>query len=465
MTASPYGTLVASPDAVIIDAQGNVWSIQNGQVVENGVPDPTTANVIALAYAFTVPFTTITPVVWQENASRLWWFGGSAGWSPAGGTATAPVSPSRDGTAITSGDPTPILDANSNIWTISNGQAVKNGVVDPTTANVIEMEYKGGYVWQENADQLWWSYGQASDGSTVWTPGMLPIARAWIGGDDNNASNPNDWSPTGVPGLGDTLTMTSGTMNICGNALLGDTLTIPALSKPFTATVNLQAADVSISARQGGNTIDVNVSGGTSNLALNALMDTVNVTVAPDSTLIMNYNVSLSTLNVSGGTIKFIGSNYFSGFETVFNDSLVGTGSIVEYGGNAAGEFMEVNGPVGCGLTFDLSSYLDFIGGPRDVGLQIDRPNEFHGTIGSMDGFVAFMGLHATSGEILNGMLKLFDGGMLVDAIRYTGPTSSSSGDVLQLQQNSAGVMFSIGHGETYQPGGNGTAIPLTIQS
>ena len=38
----------------------------------------------------------------------------------------------------------------------------------------------------------------------------------------------------------------------------------------------------------------------------------------------------------------------------MFNDRLAGTATIGEYGGNAAGEFMEVNGPVGCGLTFNL---------------------------------------------------------------------------------------------------------------
>ena len=116
--------------------------------------------------------------------------------------------------------------------------------------------------------------------------------------------------------------------------------------------------------------------------------------------------------------------------------------------------------PVGRGLTFNLNS-----AGPRDVGLQIDHPEEFHGTINTMDGFVAFMGLHATSGEILNGVLKLFDGDKLVDATRFTNGAGYAYGSVLQLEQNSAGVMFSNGIAHNYQPGGIGTALPLTIQS
>ena len=453
MTESPNGTLYATSDAVITDALGNTWSLQDGQVAENGVSDPTTANVIAIAYT--------GGQIWQENASLLWWRETSAGWAPAYGTPYAPVSHSADGAVITPGEATPILDANNNVWTIGNGQVVKDGVADPTTANVIELEYKNGVVWQENASQLWWSYSQASDGSTVWTPGTPPVSRTWIGGGDDNASNPNDWSPTGVPDPGDTLTMTTGTMNIHGNALAGDTLTIPSASTSSPPTINLIRADASIAVKSGpSSTVDINVSGGKSSLSLNAFIDTVNVQVAPHSTLVMNDTVSLSTLNVSGGTISFIGSNSFSAFKTVFNDKLTGTATINEAGGNASGEFMEVNGPVGRGLTFNLNSV-----GPRDVGLQIDHPNEFHATINTMDGFVAFMGLHATSGEILNGVLKLFDGDKLVDQTRFTGGASLANGGVLQLQQNSAGVMFSNGIGDYDQPGGIGAALPLTIHS
>ena len=85
---------------------------------------------------------------------------------------------SADSTIITPGDATPILDSNNNIWTIIDGQVVRDGVADPTTANVIALEYKNGVVWQENADQLWWSYGQAADGSSIWTPGTVPVNRS-----------------------------------------------------------------------------------------------------------------------------------------------------------------------------------------------------------------------------------------------------------------------------------------------
>jgi hypothetical protein len=57
--------------------------------------------------------------------------------------------------------------------------------------------------------------------------------RTWIGGANNQASNPKDWSPKGAPHSGDALTMTSGTMNVIHDDLAGDVLAINS------GTVNL----------------------------------------------------------------------------------------------------------------------------------------------------------------------------------------------------------------------------------
>jgi hypothetical protein len=51
--------------------------------------------------------------------------------------------------------------------------------------------------------------------------------RTWIGGGNDKASNPNDWSPTGAPQPGDTLTISSGTMYVSDDNLAGDTLDLP----------------------------------------------------------------------------------------------------------------------------------------------------------------------------------------------------------------------------------------------
>ena len=43
----------------------------------------------------------------------------------------------------------------------------------------------------------------------------------WVGGGNNRVDNPRDWSPSGVPQVGDTLQMTSGLMNINGYTRYG----------------------------------------------------------------------------------------------------------------------------------------------------------------------------------------------------------------------------------------------------
>ena len=47
----------------------------------------------------------------------------------------------------------------------------------------------------------------------------------WVGGGPNAASDPSDWSPTVAPAAGDTLMMSSGTINITDDDLAGNPLT------------------------------------------------------------------------------------------------------------------------------------------------------------------------------------------------------------------------------------------------
>ena len=91
-----------------------------------------------------------------------------------------------------------IIGADGTTWSILDGQVTVDGVVDPTTANVTELAYENGLIWQKNADNLWWSksapsdqwappYGtpddpipgqKASDNNTIVTPSSLlpPVA-------------------------------------------------------------------------------------------------------------------------------------------------------------------------------------------------------------------------------------------------------------------------------------------------
>ncbi|HBK07954.1 MAG TPA: hypothetical protein DDZ81_19215 [Acetobacteraceae bacterium] len=73
---------------------------------------------------------------------------------------------SSDNTVIASSNGM-ITDAVGNQWTIQNGQVAVNGIVDETTASVVLLAYENGAVWQENADELWWS---KTDPASQWFP-------------------------------------------------------------------------------------------------------------------------------------------------------------------------------------------------------------------------------------------------------------------------------------------------------
>jgi endoglucanase len=164
-------TVLAKSTAAITDAAGNKWTITaSGQVAVNSVVDATTSNVIELAYE--------KGVVWQENTAKMWWSKTKPtdAWGPAAGTATTPVpvvippkpAASPDNTIVLAKSTAAITDAAGNKWTIAaGGQVAVNAVVDGTTANVTELAYEKGVVWQENTAKLWWSKTKPTD---AWGP-------------------------------------------------------------------------------------------------------------------------------------------------------------------------------------------------------------------------------------------------------------------------------------------------------
>lgn len=219
-------TIVAvAAGGAITDAQGNQWSIANGQVTVNGVADPTTARVIGLVYS--------SGQVWQQNADNFWWAKTTPGdqWSPPDGTSTAPTpDASTNPDVVTlSALGGPITDAHGNTWTIVNGQVSVNGAIDATTRNVIELAYVNGKVWQENEDRLWWSKGSPSDS---WNPPYgttqnpaAGVTRIW-GGETAAFSTAGDWTPGGVPQADDTALVKSGEVSVDSGFATGVNFTL-----------------------------------------------------------------------------------------------------------------------------------------------------------------------------------------------------------------------------------------------
>jgi hypothetical protein len=104
----------------------------------------------------------------QEVAQWMASTGTTPTTSTATPTPTSTATPSANDTTVISGSPAAITDASGNEWTIaSNGEVAVNGVDDTTTANVTELAYVNGTIWQENSNDLWW--GKTSP-TASWSP-------------------------------------------------------------------------------------------------------------------------------------------------------------------------------------------------------------------------------------------------------------------------------------------------------
>jgi hypothetical protein len=270
---------------------------------------------------------------------------------------------SQNGTTIVRGGS--ITAATGSVWTISaSGQVVRNGVPDTFTDNVIELAYKNGVLWQENTAGLWYAkVGNAPGNYHGWSAGTYtaPVAeaRTWIGGGNNNANRPADWSPHGVPQPGDTLTMANGTtMNLTGNQLAGDALNV---GNGSTATINISRIT------------HLNLNDGSS---LGPAANTT-VNLAANSEWIGGFNVApLSHLVVNGaGTIDNISSTITG--TAAIAPSVVGNGTITvgrSHGDNGKLEFLH---GVSAGQTVNIT---EFYGIGRGGTVTVDDVKDFHAT-------------------------------------------------------------------------------------
>ncbi len=157
--ASASGSWNGTPPSTINTALkvDYVWAYNSNPYV-NGLTNPDWTNHGTTA-------TTYTPVV---NAS-----GNLTGFSNGSAPTSPPAKPpqSPDNTVITAAQAAKgasITDASGNVWSIaSNGEVSVNGTPDGQSANVIELAYEKGLIWQENSADMWWS---KSSPSGTWGP-------------------------------------------------------------------------------------------------------------------------------------------------------------------------------------------------------------------------------------------------------------------------------------------------------
>ena len=266
-------TLAAGAAGSLTDAAGNTWTIAGGVAQINGAAAGYTANVSELAYA--------GGAIWQENSGGLWWEWNGTGWGSGAGTSTSPLpaaaaapatasapattpasAASANDTMVLAGSAASIVDAGGNTWTITgSGQVAVNGVADATTANVTELAYAGGAVWQENASNLWWDKTSPSD---AWAPeagtatSPLPAAITLDGatsGDTVSQSQVSVQATSGdnllfISGSGDIVTLSGGADTITDTGQ-GNTYILPAAgngSDTFTSDITAAGGTLDLTA-------------------------------------------------------------------------------------------------------------------------------------------------------------------------------------------------------------------------
>jgi hypothetical protein len=348
-----------------------------------------------------------------------------------------------------------ITDGKGNVWSIStSGLVVENGVTNKFTANVTELAYKNGVLWQENTSHLWYAEeGNVPGNYHGWSPATsvapVPVTRQWVGGGNNSAGNANDWNTHSVPQAGDTLNVgvldnsgTGGphyTINVAGNQLHGDTLNF----------LPLDAVDT------------VNMSGVvTANLS--ALYgDNITVNLAANSEWIGGFTASPGdTLNVRGsGTWDNTGNTGLKS-NTNIGVNVVGTGTINDYQAHSGGVLTFLHGvSVGAGQTVIDSGYELY--GSEYGQVAVQSPNLFHALVQLGFGEVDLNGLHGTSYSYKNDLLTIFNGKTAIDTLRLVVNNSSNPGfsavPAITVSQNAASVAI---HDDGFRYTGGGVNLP-----
>lgn len=267
----------------------------------------------------------------------------------------------------------------------------------------------------------------------------------WVGGGNDNADNPQDWSPAQVPAPGDTLIMPDGTINISDNSLEGNTLEVGSSQSPSassTSDLNLSRhANVSISQAliTNGDNFATNVdSSGNDTLTLSAPTGsapisnrTFNVDIN-SGTLWGSFSTNYSTLSISGNGRLHNESSTLAGSSAVINTSVVGHGSfdvtaLPGFMGVVDDGSLEFGGRVASGQTITVGHTTTSVALQWDT-VKLDAPNEFHGSVVMQPSAeVELVGLgNADSYTIQDDKLQFILGDNVIDTLKLTNEASAN---------------------------------------
>lgn len=270
---------------------------------------------------------------------------------------------------------------------------------------------------------------------------IMPTTRTWIGGGNNQASNPRDWSPPGTPIPGDVLIMTGGTMDISNDDLAGDGLQISG-----GATINM-ANDAALSSAQVTGAAQFNIRG------IDQLYvftfdpsDSITVDLAKNAQWVGGFNTG--SVVIDGGAHSFFynvgfpapsgpGVSIVSGDATIDTD-VTGTVIFLMYSSSSNLTLMK---SVGSGQTISFAAASEgvTVGGGHVV---VEKPASFQGSVffQSTAGELDLIGLaKADSYTYQNDMLSIFSGKSIIDTLRFTDDTPY--GFVVEKTANSVNIV------------------------
>jgi hypothetical protein len=294
--------------------------------------------------------------------------------------------------------------------------------------------------------------------------GKTMVTRIWLGGNDNNnAGDPANWSPAHAPRPGDTLIIASGTIAVSDNDLAGDILSVqyPSSGGPGPV-INLDDTQIKINATSPapiGGALTVNAAGHDQLgfLSPEPEIFTPTVNLAAHAHLLLTGNNFFFTYFLNGGPDSEIindGTLSYNQTGSRIDTGLAGTGIVNVTRAHDGSASLEVNGSVGKGQTFDVTS------SSFSASLIVDRPHDFHGAVNiepdPIHDFalasIVLKGLHATSFDLKDDILKLYDGHRVVDSLRLT----NLSGEPMTVAGSGSNIV--VDFGKVF--GSPGTVLP-----
>jgi hypothetical protein len=299
--------------------------------------------------------------------------------------------------------------------------------------------------------------------------GRKMATRTWIGGGNNEANNPNDWSPTGLPIPGETLTATHGIIKIQGNELTGPgTLGSSVLQLQGDVSVNLskEANVMPISVLQG--VADINIKDN-AQFMLSTNGGSAVVDLANKSEWIGNFSAFTGSIVINGDHhAEFITNSSPSGATEVSNGAPAHVIINADIGQGSseidatAGATVEVGGSVASGQIFQANAFSSEFGPALSTPgiLKIDYPDLFAGIVNLGIGEIDLIGLRqADSYSYINDMLSFYSHGSIIDklAVHQVPSISGSILGALAVEKTSFGIAVYTS-GEAHSAG---TLLPL----